>query len=146
MPSVLVIAIGNPLRSDDGLAWHAADELSRDTNAPEILRVHQLTPELAEAVSRASTVVFLDAASQGEPGKVTCEKVTASEANAHSSHHLPPTAVLALAETLYGLRPAAFSVAMTGECFDHGDTLSPRVAEAMPRLLDKIRGLIAPAD
>jgi hydrogenase maturation protease len=140
MPRVLVIAVGNPLRCDDGLAWHAADELSRNASPPEILRVHQLTPELAEAVSRADTVIFVDAASKGAPGKVTCANV-APAATAHFSHHFTPAAVLALAETLYGAHQTAFSVTMAGECFDHGDTLSPCVVEGMPLLLAKIRAL-----
>jgi hydrogenase maturation protease len=142
MPRVLVIAIGNPLRCDDGLAWHAADELSRDASPPEILRVHQLTPELAEVVSRASTVIFVDAASEGVPGKVAGGKVTPSAPDIHFSHHFTPAAILALADTLYGARPAAFSATMAGECFDHGDTLSPCVVEGMPVLLAKIRAFL----
>src|ERR1700687_2295752 len=133
MAGVLVIACGNPLRCDDGLAWHAADELSRDANPPRLLRVHQLAPELAEEVSRAATVICLDAAAEGEPGKVICQSLAASAANAHFSHHFTPAAVLALAETLYGALPTAFLVTMTGVCFDHGDTLSAAVSEAMPQ-------------
>lgn len=142
MPRVLVIAIGNPLRCDDGLAWHAAEELSRDEDAPEILRVHQLAPELAEDVSRTSTVIFVDAAGEGEPGKVTYERVSPTSSAAHFSHHFTPAAVLALAETLYGAHPNAFSVTMAGECFDHGDALSPCVVQCMPHLLTKIRALL----
>jgi hydrogenase maturation protease len=141
MLRVLVIAIGNPLRCDDGLAWHAADELSRDASPPEILRVHQLTPELAEAVSQATTVIFVDAAAEGTPGKVAYGKLTPSAPEVHFTHHFTPAAVLALAETLYGAHPTAFSVTMAGECFDHGDSLSPCVIEAMPLLLAKIRAL-----
>ena len=141
MDQVLVIAIGNPLRCDDGLAWHVADDLSRDANAHEILRVHQLTPELSEAVSRATTVIFVDAASEGEPGEVRCEKVIASAPEVHFSHHFTPSAALAQAKTLYGSNPIAFSVTMTGECFEHGDALSRCVVEGMPHLLAKIRAL-----
>jgi hydrogenase maturation protease len=145
MPRVLVIAIGNPLRSDDGLAWHAADELSRDEDAAEILRVHQLTPELAEGASRADTVIFVDAASEGTTGTITCQCVGAAT-TARFSHHFTPAAVLALAETLYAAHPTAFSVTMAGECFDHGDALSPSVAEALPQLVTKIRSVIAQAN
>jgi hydrogenase maturation protease len=144
MNRVLVIAIGNPLRSDDGLAWHAADELSRVPDAPQVLRVHQLTPELAEGVSRADTVIFVDATSEGTAGTITCQCVGAAT-TAQFSHHLTPAAVLALAETLYAAQPSAFLVAMTGEYFDHGDALSVAVIGAMPQLLAKIRTLIAQA-
>ncbi len=145
MPRVLIIAIGNPLRSDDGLAWHAADALSRDANAPEILRVHQLAPEIAETVSHATIVIFVDAASEGTPGEVTCQNVSASATDAPFSHHLTPGVVIALAETIYAAHPTAFSVTMAGECFDHGDALSTRVVESMPGLLAEIRGIIVRA-
>jgi|SRR5579863_9715698 len=142
MPRLLIIAIGNPLRCDDGLAWFAAEALSRDENAPEILCVHQLTPEIAEELSRAGTVIFVDAACEGGPGNLICRNLAQAGADACFSHYFTPATIRALAETLYGARPAAFSVTMTGECFDHGDTLSPSVVEGMPHLLAKIRALL----
>jgi len=144
MPRVLVLAIGNPLRSDDGLAWRAADEL-RSSAPPaeiEIVKVHQLAPELAEDVSRAAQVIFIDAAATGDPGIIKCEKVVASAAESASSHHLTPDALLHLTATLYDARPAAFMVSLAGKCFDHGESLSPEIREAIPFLVDKIRALI----
>ena len=80
MARVLIVAYGNPMRSDDGLAWHAADKLEGkySPSEVEILRVHQLAPELAENVSRSEAVIFVDAAmadgANGIPGRSATPK------------------------------------------------------------------------
>jgi hypothetical protein len=53
---VLIIGYGNPLRTDDGLGWRAAYRLAASLkDAPvEALAVHQLTPELGEAICGGS--------------------------------------------------------------------------------------------
>ena len=63
MARVLIVAYGNPMRSDDGIAWRAADALAPKVSESdvEILRLHQLTPELADAVRNFGTVIFVDA-------------------------------------------------------------------------------------
>jgi Ni,Fe-hydrogenase maturation factor len=50
---VLIIAYGNPMRSDDGLAGRAADGLEGKypPSEVEMLRVHQLAPELARVLA-----------------------------------------------------------------------------------------------
>ena len=60
---VLVIGYGNPLRGDDGAGWKAAELLAEDPRlaGAVVLARHQLTPELADDVSRASLVVLVDA-------------------------------------------------------------------------------------
>ena len=61
---VLIIAYGNPLRCDDGVAWRAAEALEGKfpSEQVEILRLHQLAPELADAVRQRELVLFVDAA------------------------------------------------------------------------------------
>jgi hypothetical protein len=82
MEHLLVIAYGNPLRCDDGIAWQAAEELKRELpDSAEIIYVHQLTPELAENASRAHTVIFLDAARNGAAGHVSCQSVSPQPGN-----------------------------------------------------------------
>ncbi len=148
MPRVLIIAYGNPMRCDDGLAWRAADELERKfpTHELEILRTHQLAPELAETVSRLQAVIFVDAASSdgpnAQPGEVREAPIGLPEGQPRFSHHLSPCAVIALASQLYGAHPRAFSVTITGQCFDHGEGLSPVVAAAIPALVARIEALI----
>ena len=105
----------------------------------EILRLHQLAPELAETVTRAKTVIFVDAAApngaNGQPGELCSSPVETIEGPPRFSHQLSPAAVLALARQLYGIDPRAFTVTLTGQNFDHGDTLSPVVGAALPVLV-----------
>ncbi len=85
--------------------------------------MHQLVPELAEAASRADKVIFIDAACNGTRGEIVCAEVYPAETEGHS-HQLSPEQVIALCEQLYSRRPRAFTVSVTGECFDHGEALS----------------------
>ena len=144
MSRILIIAIGNPLRSDDGLAWRVADELGRDSRlvGTEILTIHQLTPETAEPASQADLVIFVDAAATGEPGALHCEEITAADESASLSHSLTPQSVIMLGKTLYGKRPKAFLVSVSGNTFEHGESLSPEVQRSIPLVLAKIRELI----
>jgi len=144
MSRVLIIAYGNPMRSDDGLAWHAADKLEGkyQPSEVEILRVHQLAPELAENVSRSEAVIFVDAAmadgANGHPGEVGDTEIGLPQGTPRFSHQLSPAAVMALASQLYGVSPRAFAVTLTGDCFDHGEGLLPVVAAAIPVLVARI--------
>src|SRR5215472_4005839 len=82
MPRVLIIGYGNPLRADDGVGWRMAcrlGELVRDEPF-EVLAVHQLTPELAEPISRAELVIFVDASHNGLPGSWKCERLVLNTA------------------------------------------------------------------
>lgn len=131
----LVIACGNPLRCDDGVAWHAAEEISREVPSAKVICVHQLTPELAEEASRADIVIFIDATLDGEPGKVICHAISPDSASVRFSHYLAPAQVLALCNRLYGVEPRGFLLSISGEHFDHGSGLSPAAINAIPESL-----------
>jgi hydrogenase maturation protease len=137
------------MRNDDGIAWHAADALALKVSEPdvEILRLHQLTPEVADTVRNFGTVIFVDAAScdgsQQKPGIVRDEEIRGGASEpARFSHVLSPTKILNLALQLYGAHPRAFVVTVVGENFGHGDSLSAPVASALPELAARIERLI----
>jgi hydrogenase maturation protease len=143
MARVLVIGIGNTLRGDDGFAWHVADELVPQENENlRVLKVHQLTPELAEAVSEVDLAIFVDAGAHGAPGTLTCEPVSVSEADLRFSHDVTPATLIQMAKTLYGKQPQAFLICVAGKVFEHGETLSPEMAGAVPNAFAKVRELI----
>lgn len=137
MGRVLVIGFGNPLRGDDGLGWVAAERLLGHEEALEVLAVHQLTPELAEPVSRADLVIFIDARQDGTPGEVSLEAVL-PEPPAAFWHHVTPGILLGSAQTLYGRSPEAVLFSITGEEFGYREGLSPVVEAALPELLDRV--------
>ena len=145
MARVLVLGYGNPLRSDDGVGWHAAAQLCSSIAGPEveILPCHQLTPELAERTKHADRVLFLDSARAGQGGEFHCEEISADAGSSSFTHHLSPTQLLALARDLYGASPRAWLLTVVGCSFDAGETLSPEVELALPKLKTRVRELIA---
>lgn len=94
--------------------------------------LQQLGPELAEDVSRAEAVLFLDAREGGEPGAVRIEILSPAAEGPGLSHALSPRALLLCAQRLYGRAPRAALLTVTGERFGHGEELSPRVEAALP--------------
>lgn len=144
MPRVLVICIGNTLRCDDGFAWHVADELLRSHDEGlHALKVLQLTPELAEPISKVDVSVFVDAAAHGEPGTLTCDPVTSSESDLRYSHDFTPATLVQMAKTLYGHQPKAFLICVAGKVFEHGETLSREIASAIPAAVASVRKIAA---
>ena len=143
MPRVLIIAYGNPLRSDDGVGWVVAEELRRRlaSSEVEVVRLQQLLPEVAEGLSRTETVIFVDASCDGEPGKVRCQTVLPPPAKVQFSHQLSPAEILGLASRLYGATPRAFCVSLAGQCFEHGEKLSESIAARLPLLAATVEQL-----
>lgn len=145
MARVLILGYGNPLRCDDGLGWQVAVQLFRANQSPEVLVLpcHQLTPELAEPIGRAETVLFIDSTRQGTPGEFHCEQIGSQPGPASFTHHLSPAGLLDLSSELYGSCPKAYLLTICGESFEMGDSLSPIVCERLPELKARIRELIA---
>jgi len=135
----LVIGYGNPLRADDGLGWIVAQRLKtalggdRHWSDVVVLAEHQLTPELAEPISRAQIVIFVDAREGDRPGRVECRVVARSGNGALAfSHDVDPPSLMQLARLLSGHSPSAVVVSVDGEQFGYGTDLSPEVQAAVP--------------
>lgn len=126
---MLVLACGNPLREDDGAAWKVAESL-RGPGLDVRCLLH-LGPELAEDVSRAGAVLFLDARERGEPGTIRIEELAPDDEGPLLTHALSPRALLLCAKELYGHAPRARLLTIAGERFGHGEGLSPRVEAAV---------------
>lgn len=139
-PRVLVLGYGNPLRSDDGIGWHAAELLAEtlSDSSADIRTLSQLTPELALPISEASMVIFIDANREGRPGELSCAQVIPQLVPLRFSHELSPEAVLALSKYMYGISPPAFMVSLGGDCFNLGEELSPIAAAQLPRLINLV--------
>ncbi len=145
MPKVMLIGYGNPLRSDDGIGWRAAGELSKQlaSDEVEIVACQQLNPEMAEAVAQTKLVIFIDACTDGTPGRVRRSDVQPAAFEPDMmSHHLDPASLLACAKELYGKAPKAVVICVTGECFGYGRELTSTVERAFPGVVELARGLI----
>ena len=137
---LLVIGYGNPLRSDDGLGWMIAKKLAkRIGKSATVLSVHQLTPELAEAISEADLVIFIDACCEGAPGSWQCETIRGALAPSQTfAHHLTPATLLIYARAVLSAEPAAILVSVAGESFEYGRNLSPSVAAIVPEIVSMV--------
>lgn len=150
MARILIIGYGNPLRGDDGIGWRAAQVLSDQFHLPEVQVVacYQLTPELAQDVSGAETVIFVDAARDLLPGKVRCEPIVTAADAQHSppvsySHHVSPSTILNVCRELYLVEPRAFLVSVGGERFDDVDGLSATAVQGLNEVIACLQNFIS---
>jgi len=134
---LLIIGYGNPLRSDDGLGWLIAKDLAKcNHGSATVLTVHQLTPELAQPISDADLVIFIDACYEGAPGSWQCESIRAAPAPAQTfAHYLTPATLLIYTRAVFNVEPLALLVSVAGGSFEFGQNLSPSVAAVMPEIV-----------
>ena len=147
---VLIIGYGNPLRSDDGFGWHAAQKLSTSLQDPdvEVIARQQLTPDLAETASRFQLVIFIDAARDLPPGELRCQKIDLDESRQKPeasgfTHFLTPASLLSWTADLYAKFPEAYYISVGGEYFAEGDAISPAAQKAFQLLQAQLQSIIA---
>jgi hydrogenase maturation protease len=138
----LVLACGNTLCSDDGVgsnlaAW--AEERFRQDSDVRVISRQQWTPDLAEEIAAADSVLFVDASIKSPPGRVrlipVSSRVDASgSASAPASHHLTPNQLLGLTRSLYGsIKSHAMLLTVGISSTELGETFSAPVEAALPR-------------
>jgi len=141
----LIIGYGNTLRGDDGVGRYLADQIA-ELKWPHcrVLSVHQLTPELAAAIANVDQVIFIDAQQvdpQADPA-AHIQNIQPTEDPSTLTHHSSPTALLTLANVLYGKTVAAWWILIPAVNFDYGETLSPVTQAAQFEALAKIQSLV----
>ena len=142
----LVIGYGNTLRSDDGAGQKVAAIVATwNLENVRSLSRHQLTPELAEDIAKANTVIFVDAipsSSEIKP-QVQMEQIEAGNLNSSSlGHSSNPRSLLAITQYLYGKVPVAYWILIPAVNFDFGEQLSPITEQGIKLALEKIRKLL----
>jgi hydrogenase maturation protease len=88
-----------------------------------------------EPISRASRVIFIDAAVSGPAGQVHRIPLRPGPACARFTHHATPESLLAGAQALYGHTPEATLYTIPGRSFETGEELSPAVRRAVNELV-----------
>jgi hydrogenase maturation protease len=141
--SCLILACGNTLRSDDGVGpWLAAwaQERFHDEPGVKVVSRHQWTPELAQDVASAESVLFIDCSAGSAPGAVRLVPVeTATETQALATHHLSAAQLLALGRKLYDSLPAnALQLTVGAGSTELGEEFSRPVLDALASACAKI--------
>jgi hydrogenase maturation protease len=138
---LLVVAIGNPWRRDDGAAAHLAG-LIEGHSGIHIECVQQVVPELAADLAAYSAVVFADA--DRAPGEARLEPVApAPPAEWQWTHSLDPASLTFLARRLYGFAGQAWLCRIPAEDFGEGEGLSPLAEASAARAAELVRELAA---
>lgn len=125
MIDTLVIACGNRLRGDDGVAPVAAEMVSAwEAPGVRVTIVHQLTPELIEEIEQAGRVVFMDAATDIGDAAMAVRKLQPRKTRSLFGHQEAPENLLALMAMLEKRVPEAWLVSIHALSFSHGDFLT----------------------
>ena len=141
--TTLIIGYGNPLREDDGAGWYVADRVAeRLGDAARVLRLHQLTPDLAADVAAADLVVFVDARVVEIERGVLVEPVEPADSPARS-HYCAPATLLATAQLLFGRAPTAWLVSIPAFALGFGEALTPSTRDAADEAVGTIVVLAA---
>ncbi len=143
--ATLVIGWGNDMLGDDAAGRCVAREIA-ERNVPDVeaLDVHQLTPELALYIAKAKTVIFVDADAAAEQDAIRMERVLPAHTadRAAPGHTGRPEDLLAMAESLYGMRPEAWLIAVPVRSFEPGEALSPVTRAGIRDAVDAIENLL----
>ncbi len=139
--NLLVIGYGNELRSDDGVGPKVVSALEQ-LHLPGVRTMvcQQLMPELAEPVSLAQRVIFVDAAVDATSG-IQLRELKPSESSQMIAHAADPRTLLALARDVFGRFPAAWWLTIPIEKLEFGSELSPLARRGFPLALEKIQSL-----
>jgi hydrogenase maturation protease len=105
----LILACGNTLREDDGVGpWLArwTEERFQGKSAVRVVSRQQWTPELAEDVAHAESVIFIDCAANAAPGSLLLASVgPGTMSPGIATHHFGAGELLSLGKELYGAVP-----------------------------------------
>ncbi len=144
MSDVLVIGYGNELRSDDAVGRQVADTVAAwQIPGVLVLSVHQLVPELSEELSRAHTVLFIDARSCTQASaRLRITRVESGISPVSAGHTGGPEMLLGLAEALYSHQPEAWLITIPARRFEFGETLSPPARRGFKAALRYIRSFL----
>lgn len=133
----LILACGNTLREDDGIGPFLADwaeEHWRDDARVRVICDHQWTPDMAEEVAAAESVIFVDCSLDRAPGQIVLRELSSAPFKPGLvTHHLGAAELLRVAKDLYGNQPRRACLLTVGAgSIELGEGLSPAVRNALP--------------
>jgi hydrogenase maturation protease len=137
-PALLVIGYGNTLRGDDGVGPRVAEAVER-LHLPNVrtLICQQLSPEHADPISRAGTVIFVDAAVDA-PKEIQLRKLRPGETTQLMAHAADPRTMLALARDVFGHVPKAWWLTIPAVQMEFGEKFSPETQRGMNEAVGRI--------
>jgi hydrogenase maturation protease len=136
----LVVAIGNPQRGDDGVAFEVCRMVP--PAGWETIETMELTPEMGERIAIAGSVVFIDA--DYRPGEPSAVPLTATPCcPGPLTHSLRPGDLVTIARRLFGFSGEAWLLRVPGVEFGLGSGLSEVATRNARKAAELLRGLLA---
>ena len=145
---IVVFAVGNPSRGDDAIGpelcarlekWLAREGLSERA---ELIEDFQLNIEHALDLAGRELALFIDAG-ENTPAPYVFEQIYPAAIPSHSTHALPPQAVLQVYRQTEGREPPpSFVLCVRGECFELGEGLSAEALDRMDEAMNRLEQLI----
>ena len=145
---IVVFAVGNPSRGDDAIGpelcarlekWLAREGLSQRV---ELIEDFQLNIEHALDLQGRELALFIDAG-QNTPAPFIFAQIHPSTATAHTTHALPPEAVLQVYRQMEDKEPPpSFVLCVRGEGFELGAELTPTALEGIDTAMGLLERLI----
>jgi len=136
---LLVIGYGNTLRGDDGVGPRVAEAVARLALPGVCARAFPLlTPELAEPISKAGVVIFVDAAVDA-PRDVRMRKLAPAASSQVMAHAASPATLLALARDVFGRAPEAWWLTIPVEELGIGETLTPLAQRGVAVAIEEVK-------
>lgn len=142
--AILILGMGNPLMSDDGLGVSVAEALKQKQWPPEVLVLEIGTSAMyyLEEISRSRHLIAVDAVrAGGKPGSIyrlTAENILCSPDSCRDVHNLSLPGVIGLARETKGF-PANFIVyGVEPLNLSFGCQFSPEVKKALPKVIKEV--------
>lgn len=115
---IAVIGYGGLFQGEGPAGWRACDVLAGlfAGRAAQLITQPYLTPDIADRLSDADLVVFLNARWMEPSSPIAGHQPPAEHAERIGPHHTTPAELLAAVEILYGRRPQAILLTVSAEC------------------------------
>lgn len=144
---VLILGVGNPILSDDGVGIHVARELKkRSIPGVDVEELAASGLELLDVVRGYDKVVIIDAiqTTKGKPGELYILEEKDFEKSIHGSspHGINIATALALGRKLVPNempKEVVFFAVEAEDLVNVSERLTPKVAEALPRITERVR-------
>lgn len=141
----LVVGLGNILLRDEGIGVWVADALRRQFEFPPVVTILEggtLGLDLLPRLEGIERLLVIDAVKlgrgPGEMARLDGDEVAAAFDIKVSPHQVGLKDLLAAARLMGSEPPQVILWGMEPERLDPGTRFSPRVAEALPRLLSRV--------
>lgn len=123
--TVLLVAMGNRERGDNGISWEFADTIeSLGYDFLDFEYREQMFVEDAKLISKYDVVIFVDASCQKFGDGFEMSRCFAASHGFYFSNAQAPSAMLYLAKKLYEKSPKAYLLNISGEAFEEQPSLS----------------------